>query len=215
MSTSGFAIALWFAVALPTTSGFMIPEGRMRLVKKPVVNSSDKTVFGQPASQLFAGPFFAFPEKDSEDSHPHGPSDGSRRHLVVSIPAAVATAFIMENPQPAGAELINFPLTKTYKFKNTYHFMRAGESKLEEQDIWETNPLFLTNRENALSKTGEEQVHAACRMMDDAKVNLGVVKFSLAANAIDTSNIIAQDLLVGRNRLVPEYTYLDQRGIGK
>jgi hypothetical protein len=38
--------------------------------------------------------------------------------------------------------LVKFPC-KDYAFLNTYHFMRAGESLLEEEGIWTTNPLFL------------------------------------------------------------------------
>jgi broad specificity phosphatase PhoE len=53
--------------------------------------------------------------------------------------------------------------------------MRAGQSKLEEQDLWGTNPLFLTNRENALSDLGVTQVQDACRTMEEAQLDLSCV----------------------------------------
>jgi hypothetical protein len=37
--------------------------------------------------------------------------------------------------------LIRFPCTEG--LGNTYHFLRAGESLLEAQNVWSTNPLFL------------------------------------------------------------------------
>jgi hypothetical protein len=42
--------------------------------------------------------------------------------------------------------------------------MRAGASLLEVEDVWSTNPLFLTNREAALSELGEQQVREACNV---------------------------------------------------
>lgn len=116
-------------------------------------------------------------------------------------------------PQDANAEWVQFPAKRG--LSNIYHVMRAGESLLEEDNILATNPMFLTNRENGLSPLGQEQVHEACRFMDEQGINPSVVKFTLAANAMDTADIVAMDLRVGRNRLVPEYTYMDQRGAGK
>jgi broad specificity phosphatase PhoE len=115
--------------------------------------------------------------------------------------------------EPALADLIQFPIT--YPLKNTYHFMRAGESLLESQDIMSTNPLFLTNREDALSPNGVNQVQEACRYLVSQDVNPSLVKFSLAAKCIDTANIVASEMQVGRDKLIPEYTFMDPRGIGK
>ena len=115
--------------------------------------------------------------------------------------------------EPAHADLIQFPIS--YQLKNTYHFMRAGESLLESQDIISTNPLFLTNREDALSPNGVEQVQKACRYLLSQDVNPSLVKFSLAAKCIDTANIVATEMQVGRDKLIPEYTFMDPRGIGK
>ena len=146
-------------------------------------------------------------EKESHDI----PDCSFRRRFFFSLPliAAVGTGI----PQKVKAEWVQFPAKNG--LANTYHFMRAGESLLEQAGILATNPLFLTNRENGLSSTGEEQIHEVCRIMEEKGINPSVVKFSLAANAMDTADIIAMDLRVGRNRLVPEYTYMDQRGAGK
>jgi len=145
----------------------------------------------------------------------NGQNDGdflqssNRRDLLLSMPILAAIGF----PQPVKAEWVRFPATKG--LGNKYHFMRAGQSLLEEANILATNPMFLTNRDNALSSAGREQVQEACRIMEVQGINPSVVKFSLAANAMDTADIVAMQLNVGRNRLVPEYTYMDQRGAGK
>ena len=56
--------------------------------------------------------------------------------LSLSIIASIDT-------EPAQARgLVRFPV-KEGQLLNNYHFMRAGESLLEEEGVWSTNPLFL------------------------------------------------------------------------
>lgn len=144
-------------------------------------------------------------------------STSRRRFLLASTVAPCMTVALSQPTCPAHAQLVQFPCLRG--LANTYSFLRVGTSLLEEQDIWSTNPLFLTNREDALSPRGEAQVVEACRQLDMIQENGGdgrptIVKYSLAASAIDTANIIGRELKVGRDRLVPEFTYLDPRGIG-
>jgi hypothetical protein len=41
-----------------------------------------------------------------------------------------------------------------------------------------------------------------------------ILYHSLAANGMDTGDLIARKLNLGREKCLPEFTYLDQRGIG-
>jgi broad specificity phosphatase PhoE len=111
--------------------------------------------------------------------------------------------------------LVQFPLKE--RLLNTYHFMRAGTSLLDERDIYSTNPLFLTNRDDALSPAGQEQIVNACRLLTSPTNHLlpTVVRFSLAACCVDTANVVARELRLGRDRVVAEYTYLDPRAVGR
>ena len=96
--------------------------------------------------------------------------------------------------------------------------MRAAPSLLEIQGIYSTNPLFLTNRENAMdtSSGGEQIVLQALE-----KIRTGtpddlfptVAYHSLSANGMDTADLVARQLQLGREKLLPEFTYLDQRGM--
>ena len=60
------------------------------------------------------------------------------------MPAQIASLFMKDSfvPTANARGLVKFPC-KGYQFLNTYHFVRAGESLLEEENIWLTNPLFL------------------------------------------------------------------------
>ncbi|CAJ1957136.1 unnamed protein product [Cylindrotheca closterium] len=93
--------------------------------------------------------------------------------------------------------------------------MAAGQNLLEEEDIISTNPLFLTNREAALSPKGIAQVQEACLFLEQNQINPSVIKYSLAASSMDTTAIVKDALRVGQNRLIPEFTFMDPRGIGK
>ena len=60
-----------------------------------------------------------------------------------------------------------------------------------------------------------EQIQAACVQLEQSSQSPTVVKFSLAASSIDTAQIVGDALNLGRDRIIPEYTYLDPRGIGQ
>jgi broad specificity phosphatase PhoE len=165
---------------------------------------------------------------DNDDSHPppaprlsHSdtPTPSRRSFLkaaTLGIAISVTAVLGPPLPEPALARgLVEFPCNKK-PLLNKYYFMRAGTTLLEEQDIWSTNPLFLTNREAALSEIGIAQVQEASRFLAQSNINPSVVKYSLAAAAMDTAQILKDsELQVGQNRLIPEFTFMDPRAIGK
>ena len=121
----------------------------------------------------------------------------------------------MTQEQQLNAQLAS-PQHQSRTLKNTYHFIRAGQSELEKDGIYSTNPLFLTNRENALAPEGYNCLQKSLKQLKAASSQMQptIVFHSLAANSMDTGDYIATELTLGRNILLPEFTYLDQRGIG-
>lgn len=109
--------------------------------------------------------------------------------------------------------LVQFPCLQP--LGNTYYFLRVGESLLEAQDIWSTNPLFLTNEEAALSVKGVDQIRQACQTLRDANVIPSVVRYSFARACLDTSAILGDELQITQDRLIPEFFFLDPRAIGQ
>lgn len=137
---------------------------------------------------------------------------------VSSGPLAAALRCICADPLESkdvanAMGLVQFPCDPG-ELMNTYHLMRAGQSGLEAEGILSTNPLFLTNREDALTELGLAQVEEACNEMMARGINPSVVKYSLASKCIDTANVVATKMFVGRNRIVPEFTFMDPRGAG-
>lgn len=138
-------------------------------------------------------------------------SETSRRSFLGAVVTGSTPLFGSRTAAARG--LVRFPC-KDASLLNTYTFMRAGTSLLELDDVWSTNPLFLTNREAALSEVGEEEVRRACNLLKASGITPTVVRYSLAASCIDTANIVGEELKIGRDRLVPEFNYLDPRAIG-
>lgn len=142
-----------------------------------------------------------------------------QRRTFLSKSVLPATSFSLlswmniDIPKAQAMGLVKFPC-KDYEFLNTYHFVRAGESLLEEEGIWSTNPLFLTNRESALSPNGIGQIEKMSEQLRADDIAPTIVRYSLAASAIDSSNVIGRALKVGRDRLVPEFNFMDPRAIG-
>lgn len=137
-------------------------------------------------------------------------SETSRRSFLGAVVTGSTPLFGSRTAAARG--LVRFPCKDG--LLNTYTFMRAGTSLLELDDVWSTNPLFLTNREAALSEVGEEEVRRACNLLKASGITPTVVRYSLAASCIDTANIVGEELKIGRDRLVPEFNYLDPRAIG-
>jgi broad specificity phosphatase PhoE len=132
-------------------------------------------------------------------------------HTLAVLAGASCSAF--SRPSLANARgLVSFPCVAP--LLNVYHIMRAGTSLLDEEDIWSTNPLFLTNRESALSPKGVDEAREACRLLQAADINPSVIKYSLAASAVDSAMVIRDELTVGQNRMIPEFTFMDPRAIG-
>ncbi|KAG7345740.1 hypothetical protein IV203_033271 [Nitzschia inconspicua] len=143
-----------------------------------------------------------------------------RRQLFQSVAkvalssATALTTTTTVSPLPAHAGgLLQFPVTKAVPLKNKYHLIRAGTSELEQDGIYSTNPLFLTNRENQMHPKGNTLIKRALEKLPSNQLPT-VIYHSLAANGMDTGDLIARELKLGRDRLLPEFTYLDQRGIG-
>mmetsp|Transcript_37887 Transcript_37887/g.43275 ORF Transcript_37887/g.43275 Transcript_37887/m.43275 type:complete len:364 (+) Transcript_37887:109-1200(+) len=109
--------------------------------------------------------------------------------------------------------LIKFPCTRP--LGNTYHFIRAGQTLLEAEDILSTNPLFVTNREAALSPKGVKQVEQAATFLKSNNIFLTSIRFAIGANSAESADIIGRELNVGRSNIVPEYNYLEPRAVGE
>jgi broad specificity phosphatase PhoE len=168
---------------------------------------------GEASSSASSSSFLTILNAKSTDTATNDDEEqvpGARRRFLLSVPLIFLAPKVVQ-----ARGLVRFPCEKD-SLLNSYHFLHAGTSLLEEEGIWSTNPLLLTNREDALSPAGQEQVEAACRAFIEDNFSFPtIVRYSLAAKCIDTGNIVGRELGIGSDRLQPEFVFLDPRAIGK
>ncbi|KAG8378927.1 hypothetical protein BUALT_Bualt07G0035500 [Buddleja alternifolia] len=103
-----------------------------------------------------------------------------------------------------------------FRLSNRYYLVRAGESEYESLGIINTNPVAKTSVDNGLSERGKKQtVRAAFELKSmGACDNNCWIWPSITQRAYQAAEIIAAVNEVNRSHIVPEYSFLDARGLG-
>uniref|UniRef100_A0A0E0JM02 Uncharacterized protein n=1 Tax=Oryza punctata TaxID=4537 RepID=A0A0E0JM02_ORYPU len=102
------------------------------------------------------------------------------------------------------------------RLANRYFLVRAGESVYEGQGVVRTNPVSKTSVDSGLSPAGLRQAARAALELQ----RLGACEDdcwiwpSITQRAYQAAEIIAAANEVNRSHIVPEYSFLDARGLG-
>ncbi|KAF0923487.1 hypothetical protein E2562_006375 [Oryza meyeriana var. granulata] len=102
------------------------------------------------------------------------------------------------------------------RLANRYFLVRAGESVYEGQGFLRTNPVAKTSVDSGLSPAGLRQAARAALELQ----RLGACEDdcwiwpSITQRAYQAAEIIAAANEVNRSHIVPEYSFLDARGLG-
>ncbi|GAB0496624.1 hypothetical protein MMPV_007937 [Pyropia vietnamensis] len=158
----------------------------------------------------------------AEEGNTSPPVVVSRRSVLSTAAAAVAGAVLgatrgVTPPPPAAARsgLPLFPLAEP--LVNRYVFMRAAESAVAVEGVTATNPAErLSAALHGLTPRGRETVAAAVAHLAE---NLDVssdawIYADVGAGAYETATHLAEGLGVRPERLIPEFAYLEARGVG-
>ncbi|KAK7265698.1 hypothetical protein RJT34_33321 [Clitoria ternatea] len=145
-----------------------------------------------------------------------------RRHLLLSA-TAVTISFNFNAPSPtslslsepvAGARgLFRMPPPR---LTNRYFLVRAGESEFESMGVINTNPVTKTSVDSGLSERGKKQAIKAAFDLKEMRAcdNNCWIWPAITQRAYQTAEIIAAVNGVTRSYIVPEYSFLDARGLG-
>ncbi|EFN55931.1 hypothetical protein CHLNCDRAFT_12207, partial [Chlorella variabilis] len=102
------------------------------------------------------------------------------------------------------------------QLNNTYYLVRAGQSVAESEGYILTNPVSKTSLTCGLSREGKQQVLQTYRQLRELGLDEACWLWpSITQNAYQTAEILASLLYVGRSRIVPEFSFLDARGVGE
>ncbi|KAJ4712316.1 Phosphoglycerate mutase family protein, partial [Melia azedarach] len=143
----------------------------------------------------------------------------NRRHLLtaLTLSSISLTSHAQINPfalhVACARGLFQMP---PVRLSNRYYLVRAGESEYESLGIINTNPVAKTSVDNGLSEIGRKQtVRAAFELKAMGACDRGCwIWPSIAQRAYQTAEIIASVNGISRSYIVPEYSFLDARGLG-
>ena len=142
-------------------------------------------------------------------------SKGSKTSFGRALAYIAVSVGLGSGAGPASAGMLTFPLPAP--MKNNVILMRAGESKRDAEDRVETNPVKKLAVTNALTPEGRLQVlDAAKRICEDDEIGLipSWIYTSNTERAYESATILARECQLGQNRVVPEFSFLDARGMG-
>ncbi|KNA09565.1 hypothetical protein SOVF_152400 isoform B [Spinacia oleracea] len=144
----------------------------------------------------------------------------NRRHLLTSLSLSTTTYFSLLSsqipilPPPVDARgLFQMP---PFRLINRYFLVRAGESQYEGLGVINTNPVAKTSVDNGLSENGKRQTVRAALELKKMGACEGSCWIwpSITQRAYQAAEIIASVNRIDRSHIVPEYSFLDARGLG-
>ncbi|TMW86222.1 hypothetical protein EJD97_021761 [Solanum chilense] len=139
----------------------------------------------------------------------------TRRHLITSI-SILMTPFLASDPFSP----FPLPVSMLVGFFKCPLFasltVRAGESEYESLGLINTNPVAKTSVDNGLSEKGKKQTVRAAFDLKEMRACDGNCWIwpSITQRAYQAAEIIAAVNGVNRSHIVPEYSFLDARGLG-
>ncbi|XP_010444138.1 PREDICTED: uncharacterized protein LOC104726884 [Camelina sativa] len=136
----------------------------------------------------------------------------TRRDLFKTLSVCIATPSLTVAPANARGLFQMPPL----RLSNRYYLVRAGESDYESLGIINTNPVAKTSVDSGLSEKGKKQtVRAALQLKAMGACDRNCWLWpSITQRAYQAAEIIASINGISRSYIVPEYSFLDARGLG-
>ncbi|XP_009775427.1 uncharacterized protein LOC107815213 [Nicotiana tabacum] len=148
----------------------------------------------------------------------------TRRHLITSLSILITPFFAYPKLNYDPLSPFSLPVSNArglfqmppVRLTNRYFLVRAGESEYESLGIINTNPVAKTSVDNGLSEKGKKQTVRAAFDLREMRACEGSCWIwpSITQRAYQAAEIIAAVNGVNRSRIVPEYSFLDARGLG-
>ena len=129
--------------------------------------------------------------------------------------AASFSSTFTTSPAPASALTDSAPVGDAMfsRLRARYILLRPGETTFEAAGLVDSNPLNKGIKERGLTDKGREQVLQSAQALKAAGVD-PTVFFDNGARAIQSADILSRELQIPRNRMEPEFRWLEARGLG-
>ncbi|KAG9449991.1 hypothetical protein H6P81_009956 [Aristolochia fimbriata] len=175
--------------------------------------SSPRIPIQRPASIFNSSSSSSFSSSSSSSQCPRSiPVRGetlARRHLLLALTSSI----LFPLSSAHGRGLFQMP---PVRLNNRYFLVRAGESEFEKLGVINTNPVAKTSVDSGLSEEGKIQTVKAALELKKVGACEGDCWIwpSITQRSYQAAEIIAAVNGVGRSHIVPEYSFLDARGLG-
>ncbi|KAG5179958.1 hypothetical protein JKP88DRAFT_71705 [Tribonema minus] len=146
-----------------------------------------------------------------------GAADGgiTRREVLTGAAAVAVGVSLASYPEPAEASLVMSP---PLRLNNRYFLMRSGQSFADAAGQIQTHPIYKLHMSNGLTELGRRQAEKAAESLSGlgaGQDNRGVIIYhDISARCLETANVLCDCMEIGRERVVPEYAFLEPRGMG-
>ena len=128
------------------------------------------------------------------------------------VAVATSTAAMFLPVQSSWAGMLIFPLPEP--LKNNIVLVRSGESYADSRHEIETNPVKKLQQNNGLTAKGREDMLMVAKRLEEIDFQPSFIWASNTERAYESARVLAEDLKLGQNRIVPEYSFLDARAMG-
>ena len=100
------------------------------------------------------------------------------------------------------------------RLRNRYILFRPGETIFEAADLVDSNPINKGAEDRGLTAAGRSQVRRAAELLRERGVDAPIIFYDNGARATQTADILGDALSIPRNRMEPEFRWLEARGYG-
>lgn len=121
-------------------------------------------------------------------------------------------AFSVFSAHVCNADMLTFPLPSP--LKNNYVLARSAECFADAEHRIQTNPVKKLRQDNALTLRGREDAKGMAKQLSTIGFSPTFIWTSNTERAYETAVVIARELQLGQNRIIPEYSFLDARSAG-
>lgn len=137
-----------------------------------------------------------------------------QQQLLKQLKSAAATTVIsfLIPFEPSWAGMLTFPLPAP--LKNNIVLVRSGESFADARHEIETNPVKKLQQNNGLTPKGRDEMLRVAETLEAMDFSPSFIWASNTERAYESARVLAEDLKLGQNRIVPEYSFLDARAMG-
>eukprot|EP00752_Nemacystus_decipiens_P008815 g7867.t1 len=131
---------------------------------------------------------------------------------AVGSSAALAAVAVATSPQEASANgMLDFPPAR---LNNRYFLMRAAQGGADKEGRVQSHPIDKLHMDNRLTEQGVEEAQRAAGVLASLGVSDAFIWADISSRAQDTARILAQELDIRQERVVPEFSFLEPRGMG-